>query len=315
MEFSEIKSTQVELNGHVSMLIKTFKIGEGWDHVERMRETMINNSQAVCPLYLLFKDHKGWDQSKGPVPPTRPVASGNRGMNLHLSEILSEILEPVADRVENSCEVISTEDIVARMLVKDKSLVGWHERSWMRNVVREGFSACMECRGSEDYEFDKNNPELCKCGTSPLEVNIGTKDVVNMDEVNDCMKNLRVEEVGVKDLIQPKVKNLCDGMKKMVVADDGMKDLGIKDSVNGTNGVWTKELVNHTGQGEYTGQIKTSMNFMELLRQDTWSNITSNLGEGEMLDSREVQTEMIQDYGAPMEIIGFDVDALYPSLD
>ena len=129
VEFSEIKSTQVELNGHVSMLIKTFKIGEGWDHVERMRETMINNSLAVCPLYLLFKDHKGWDQSKGPVPPTRPVASGNRGMNLHLSEILSEILEPVADRVENSCEVISTEDMVARMLVKDKSLVGWHERS------------------------------------------------------------------------------------------------------------------------------------------------------------------------------------------
>ena len=89
----------------------------------------------------------------------------------------------------------------------------------MRNVEREGFSACMECRGSEDYEFDKNNPELCKCGTSPLEVNIGTKDVVNMDEINDCMKNLRVKEAEVKDLIQPKVKNLCDGMKKMVVAD------------------------------------------------------------------------------------------------
>ena len=69
VEFSEIKSTQAELHGHVSMLIKTFKIGEGWDHVERMRETMINNTLAVCPLYLLYKDHKGWDVSKGSVPP------------------------------------------------------------------------------------------------------------------------------------------------------------------------------------------------------------------------------------------------------
>ena len=261
VEFSEIKSTQAELHG----LIKTFKIGEGWDHVERMRETMINNSLAVCPLYLLYKDHKGWDVSKGPVPPTRPVASGNRGMNLHLSEILSDILEPVADGVKDSCEVISTEDMVARMLLKDRSLVGWHEGSWLRNVEREGFSACMECRGSEDYKFDKNNPELCKCETGPLGLNSGTKDVVKMDGINDCMKNLRVEEFenisvnngnqgpvsvstqnedGEKDLVQPNVKDLCDGMKEMMAADadngprnmnvlnDGLKGLEIEDSVN-----------------------------------------------------------------------------------
>ena len=117
------------------------------------------------------------------------------------------------------------------------------------------------------------------------------------------------------------MKNLCDGMEKMVVADvpgdmnvlsEGMKVLGITDAVNG---VGTKDLVSNTGQGEYKGTIKTSMNFMELLIKNSWSDMMSNLGEGEMLDSREVQTEMIQDYGAPMEIIGFDVDALYPSLD
>ena len=64
--------------------------------------------------------------------------------------------------------------------------------------------------------------------------------------------------------------------------------------------------------GEYKGTIKTSMNFMELLRQNTWSEIMSNPKEGELLDSNEVRNEMIQDYGAPMEIIGFDVNALYP---
>ena len=42
------------------------------------------------------------------------MGSGNRGMNMHLSEILSEILEPIADEAKNTCEVISTEDMVAR---------------------------------------------------------------------------------------------------------------------------------------------------------------------------------------------------------
>jgi hypothetical protein len=71
-----------KVNGHVSMLLKVFKVGKNWNHQDRLRETMINNSLAVCPLYLLFKDHKGWNWGKG-APPTRPVASGNRGMNLH----------------------------------------------------------------------------------------------------------------------------------------------------------------------------------------------------------------------------------------
>ena len=260
--FSIVKSTQTELNGHVSMLIKTFKIGEEWNHGDRMRETMINNSLAVCPLYLLYKDHKGWDRSKGPIPPTRPVASGNRGMNLHLSEILSDILEPVADEVKNSNEVISTEDMIARMLVKDRSLEDWHEGSWLEDVVYEGFSACMKCKGMEGYKFDKKNPELCKCGTSPL---VQCEDVVNEERTN-----------------------LGEG---------------------------TKDLVKLNDQEEYTRTVRTSMNFMELLRQSTWSEITGDLKEGEFLDSKEVRNEMIQDYGAPMELIGFDVNALYPSLD
>ena len=46
-----------------------------------------------------------------------------------------------------------------------------------------------------------------------------------------------------------------------------------------------------------------------------WSMFTDGMGNEETLDSNEVRPEMVQDFGAPMEIIGFDVDALYPSLD
>ena len=37
--------------------------------------------------------------------------------------------------------------------------------------------------------------------------------------------------------------------------------------------------------------------------------------EEDIVDSTEEKPEMIQDFCAPMEIIGCDVNALYPSLD
>ena len=60
-------------------------------------------------MILLVKDHKQWDpESKTPVP-TRPVVSGNRGINTHLSEWLSELMEPIAIEMGAS-EVTSTEE-------------------------------------------------------------------------------------------------------------------------------------------------------------------------------------------------------------
>ena len=48
--FSKIKLTKAEIIGHVSMLVKTFKIDKEWNHVECITQTMINNSLAVFHL-------------------------------------------------------------------------------------------------------------------------------------------------------------------------------------------------------------------------------------------------------------------------
>ena len=58
----------------------------------------------------MYKDHKGRTRDKGGVPLTRHVTWGNRGMNLHISKIASDILEPMLGRVNMECEVISAED-------------------------------------------------------------------------------------------------------------------------------------------------------------------------------------------------------------
>ena len=87
VDMNTIVTTQTELNGNVSMMIKFFKIGHLWNHSDRVRSTMINKSLSLCPMYLTYKDHKGWTGEDGSPPPTRPIAGGNTGMNLHISEI------------------------------------------------------------------------------------------------------------------------------------------------------------------------------------------------------------------------------------
>ena len=96
-------------------LIKIFGLGKDWNHNSRMRESMLSDALAVCPLWLLFKFHKGWNQKSAKVAPTRPVAGGNEGMNFPLYEIISWILEPLASTIEGSSEVISGEDLRSRV--------------------------------------------------------------------------------------------------------------------------------------------------------------------------------------------------------
>ena len=51
---------QRKVNGHISMLLKTFLVGESHGHFDRIRNLKLTHSLSVAPLYLLFKDHKGW---------------------------------------------------------------------------------------------------------------------------------------------------------------------------------------------------------------------------------------------------------------
>ena len=107
------KENQRLLNGHSSMYLKIFNVGSDWNHETRHRETKLNKSCAIPVLRLLFKDHKNWKPSDGP-PPTRPVCGANTGMNVHFSDLLSMILEPLATSLPGSWEVISTDDYISK---------------------------------------------------------------------------------------------------------------------------------------------------------------------------------------------------------
>ena len=121
----KVEEIEREINGNVSLMIKFFRLGKAWNQVGRVRETLITKSQSLCPMYLTYKDHKGWKVESGKPPPTRPIAGGNVGLNLNLSELISEVCEAASMSFPDSKEVISTEDLVARIVNLNERKKEW----------------------------------------------------------------------------------------------------------------------------------------------------------------------------------------------
>ena len=147
-------------------MIKIFSFGKAWDHTHRLRESMLGEAMATCPLSLLYKDHKGWSNEMGTLPPTRPVVGGHMGMNLHLSEVVSDLVEPLVDKYLNGRESISTEDMISKFVKMNEDNKDWTEWSWYEGQSCEDYVGCGSCVGNWMNTFDEMEPELCMCGVT-----------------------------------------------------------------------------------------------------------------------------------------------------
>ena len=54
----EVKRIQRLFNGHTAMWLKFSNMGERWRHEQRCRESCLQQSDVVPPMYLLHKNHK-----------------------------------------------------------------------------------------------------------------------------------------------------------------------------------------------------------------------------------------------------------------
>ena len=328
----EVQSNQRKLNGHVSMLCKIFKIGSDWQHEGRVRETMVNNSLAVAPLYLLYKDHKGWTWERGTPPPTRPVASGNRGMNLHLSEVVSSILEPVANTMPDTAEVISCEDMKSRWDRLNEKNVNWMRELPLCGTLLDHLTD-HNCPGNSECE-DGELPSLCTCEED---------EQTDEEMVESCGNNTELtlgvaKEEGRGAVPHPNTNTTTEtqirpnyagrGREESVVGEVSVDNSKDTDS---TNMNIDKEPM-EAGRGrEESGVGGGSLNSrsgrvekMRLARKilaDKRKGISDSLVEGgkvsrmeKRISSKEVDTQMIQDRSKEMVIIGSDVVGLYPCM-
>ena len=167
-----------------------FKVGHYWKHMDRFRKTMINNSMAICPLYLLYKDHKSWSWKKGKPPPTRPVASGSSGMNLHLSELVSQIMEPIANQWVGGLETISCEDMLSQIDALNLKNKDW-KPTGIPGVLTSTFLKEGHCAVGQ-------LPEPCECVGCKEELPRGNSDSDCQDRVQGIythdMDKTRFEE-------------------------------------------------------------------------------------------------------------------------
>ena len=134
------------------MMIKIFGIGKSWNHTSRVRESLLGDALATCPLSLLYKDRKGWTSDMGTCPPTRAVAGGHLGMNLHLSEVVSDLVEPLVDKYVGGRENISTEDLIARVDSLNEDNTGWTRWTWWEGKT---WGTCGTCAGNWGNNYDK----------------------------------------------------------------------------------------------------------------------------------------------------------------
>ena len=97
----------------MAMWLKFSGIGERWQHEGRLRESCLQHSCVVPPMYLLHKSHKAW--KPGDLPATHPVVSGWSGIGVPLSNMVSDYVENIANMKVDPLEIISTEDLLSRV--------------------------------------------------------------------------------------------------------------------------------------------------------------------------------------------------------
>ena len=74
---------------------------------ERIMDTYTSSTVSIPPLAMLPKDHK---VVEGPIPAARPVCLCTSSINLRPSDILSEVLTPIARVEGRGIESESTEE-------------------------------------------------------------------------------------------------------------------------------------------------------------------------------------------------------------
>ena len=110
-DWAGVRYLKNQVNNHMWWLTKIWSYSKQTDQ-DRMLNNLTVAGLDLPEMYLLTKDHKQWSVESNKPVPTRPVMSGNCTINTHLSEMISEIVEPLALEYDG-CEVQSSEEALA----------------------------------------------------------------------------------------------------------------------------------------------------------------------------------------------------------
>ena len=162
ISWKKVRYLQSQVNNHVWWLSKIVGYANETDPA-RMMKNIQNHSLEVPEMALLIKDHKSHDPDSSAPVPSRPVVSGNRGVNTHLSELISEILEPLVLEMGGG-EVASTEEALHSICdVNDK--LTKHQNDWEKlNILNVLNNNGASDNDSTDATINESNVQASYTG-------------------------------------------------------------------------------------------------------------------------------------------------------
>ena len=101
-----------------------------------MSRNLKDKGHEIPEMKILLKDHKAWEPNSPEPVPSRPVVNGRAGFNSHLSELLADILEPVAKEMVGS-EINSTEEALAIIQKHNDNIDNGVESENMLEIISE----------------------------------------------------------------------------------------------------------------------------------------------------------------------------------
>ena len=124
IDWRELSEAQRELRAHSRALARIFNIGrgQGRKNAARCYDNLSSWANDAPILRCVAKTHKPVGDDG--VPKSRPICGAATGMTTPVSEILSDILEPLTRTVEDSVEAQSTEELLRKIEETNNNLDG-----------------------------------------------------------------------------------------------------------------------------------------------------------------------------------------------
>ena len=109
----EIETAKREIANHTKAITNIFRMGEDWGEKGewRVRRAMNEQTTVVPQMHCTQKDHKELPESG--VPKSRPICDASSTMNQRISNTITEVLQALTKADNETCEVVSTEDLLS----------------------------------------------------------------------------------------------------------------------------------------------------------------------------------------------------------
>ena len=216
---------------------------------------------------------------------------GNSGMNTHLSEILSWLLEPLAtSMIGDSSEVISGEDLKSKMDSLNNKNKEWTPEEQMEEPIGE--SSLMEGRL-------EGAPSLCGCEECKTEASLGGEECVNT----------QTGSVGVAAPQSNTLQSPSTSLEDQ--AGSGSSKTNSHQSSSqaecGSSVEYITSSVQRRGNRNKAMLIREKRELLKQRRTNAYKRCNK-------VSSKDVPKEYIQDRSRVMVVIGTDAVSLYPSL-